>query len=93
MEEGIKVYPQPDKVDLIKDKGLQKQFYAEREIATTPFKLYDDAEGVRKAVLSGEWSFPFVQKSRTGGYDGQGVAVIRNEKDMLEQAHGYALPG
>lgn len=84
-KEGVKVYPQPDKVDLIKDKGLQKQFYAERDIATTPFKLYDDAEAVRRAVLGGEWSFPFVQKTRTGGYDGQGVAVIRNEKDLLSK--------
>ena len=84
-EDGVKVYPQPDKIDLIKDKGLQKQFYADKDIATTPFKLYDGAEAVRRAVLGGEWTFPFVQKSRMGGYDGQGVAVIRNEKDMLSK--------
>ncbi|NJC27907.1 5-(carboxyamino)imidazole ribonucleotide synthase [Neolewinella antarctica] len=80
--EGVKVYPQPDKVDLIKDKGLQKQFYADRGIATTPFKLYEDAAAVRRAVADGEWSLPFVQKARTGGYDGQGVAVIRDENDL-----------
>ncbi|OAV43285.1 5-(carboxyamino)imidazole ribonucleotide synthase [Lewinella sp. 4G2] len=80
--EGVKVYPQSDKVDLIKDKGLQKQFYADRDIATTPFTLYDDAAGVRRAVENGDWSFPFVQKSRTGGYDGQGVAVFRNQEDL-----------
>ncbi len=84
-EAGVKVYPQPDKVDLIKDKGLQKQFYAEREIATMPFTLYDDAAAVRQAVSAGDWSYPFVQKSRTGGYDGQGVAVIRNESDLSEK--------
>ncbi|MEK7253433.1 MAG: ATP-grasp domain-containing protein, partial [Bacteroidota bacterium] len=27
-------------------------------------------------------SFPFVQKSRTSGYDGKGVSVIRSEKDL-----------
>ena len=82
---GVKVYPQPDKIDLIKDKGLQKAFYAERGIATTPFKLYDGAEAARRAVLGGEWAYPFVQKSRTGGYDGQGVAVIRSEKDLVSK--------
>ena len=82
---GVAVYPQPDKVDLIKDKGLQKQFYADRGIATTPFRLYESAKNVRAAVAAGEWTYPFVQKSRTGGYDGQGVAVIRNESDLEQK--------
>ncbi|MEL7161542.1 MAG: ATP-grasp domain-containing protein, partial [Bacteroidota bacterium] len=85
VKEGIKVYPQPDKVDLIKDKGLQKQFYAEHELATTPFELFPDAAAVRVAVTEGRWAIPFVQKARTGGYDGQGVAVIRNEKDLADK--------
>lgn len=80
--EGVKVYPQPDKIDLIKDKGLQKQFYADEGIATSDFSLYANAEGVRGAISSGEITLPFVQKARTGGYDGQGVAVIRNEQDV-----------
>ncbi|MFT7121881.1 MAG: 5-(carboxyamino)imidazole ribonucleotide synthase [Neolewinella sp.] len=80
--EGVKVYPQPDKIDLIKDKGLQKQFYADNGIATMDFELFDDAEAVRAAVAAGKWTLPFVQKARTGGYDGQGVVVIRNEEDL-----------
>ena len=80
--EGIRVYPQPDLIDLIKDKGLQKQFYAERGIATSDFTLYADAGAVRQAVADGRLALPFVQKARTGGYDGQGVAVIRTEEDL-----------
>lgn len=83
--EGIKVYPQPDKIDLIKDKGLQKQFYADHDIATSSFALYAGAKEVKAAVDSGEVSLPFVQKARTGGYDGQGVAVIRNAADLEEK--------
>ena len=52
--EGVKVYPQPDKIDLIKDKGLQKQFYADEGIATSDFSLYANAEEVRGAISSGE---------------------------------------
>lgn len=80
--EGIKVYPQPDKIDLIKDKGLQKQFYADHDIATADFALYAGAKEVREAVTAGSLALPFVQKARTGGYDGQGVAVVRNADDL-----------
>lgn len=83
--EGVKVYPQPDKIDLIKDKGLQKQFYADHDIATADFELFDGDEAVRAAVAEGRWPIPFVQKARTGGYDGQGVVVIRSETDLAEK--------
>ena len=84
-KKGVKVYPQPDKIDLIKDKGLQKQFYAEQGIATTDFKLFGSKEEVSRAVNAGSIQLPFVQKSRTGGYDGQGVAIIRNQQDLAEK--------
>ena len=81
-ERGVKVYPQPDLIDLIKDKGTQKQFYADHGIATTPFRLFAGKEAVLGAAHAGEIRLPFVQKSRTGGYDGQGVAVIRTDDDL-----------
>ncbi|PPK87232.1 5-(carboxyamino)imidazole ribonucleotide synthase [Neolewinella xylanilytica] len=84
-KQGVKVYPQPDKIDLIKDKGLQKQFYVEHGIATTDFKLYGTKEEVNRAVEKGELHPPFVQKTRTGGYDGQGVAVIRYREDVPDK--------
>ncbi len=79
---GVKVYPQPDKIDLIKDKGLQKQFYRQHGIATTDFKLFGTKEEVIRAVNAGAVAVPFVQKTRTGGYDGQGVAVIIHASDL-----------
>ena len=89
-QSGVKVYPQPHLVDLIKDKGLQKQFYADHGIATTDFQLFDSKEEVIRAVNAGAVKPPFVQKSRTGGYDGQGVSIIRYreevENNLLEGA-------
>ncbi|WP_116126373.1 5-(carboxyamino)imidazole ribonucleotide synthase [Lewinella sp. IMCC34183] len=82
--QGVKVYPQPDKIDLIKDKGLQKQFYADHGIPTTDFQLFGTKEEVIRAVDAGAVSIPFVQKTRTGGYDGQGVAVILHDRDLEE---------
>ncbi|MCC7244203.1 MAG: 5-(carboxyamino)imidazole ribonucleotide synthase [Saprospiraceae bacterium] len=79
---GVEIHPAPRALKIIKDKGLQKQFYAENDIPTAHFELFDDADAVRDAVASGRWSLPFVQKSRTAGYDGKGVSIIRTKSDL-----------
>lgn len=84
-KEGIEVYPQPDVIDTIKDKGLQKRFYKKHGLPTAPFELFEDETYVIEAVNEGRWRFPFVQKVRTGGYDGRGVALIRNQADLEEK--------
>ena len=83
--EGKTVHPNPDALDIIKDKGLQKQFYQKHNIPTSPFQLFADKDAVLKALKTGELSIPFVQKSRTAGYDGKGVAVITKEADLTEK--------
>ena len=75
--EGIRVYPQPRILRIIKDKGLQKQFYSDNNIPTAPFKLAANATEVCKMAQT-----PFVQKLRTGGYDGKGVQVVNNEDEL-----------
>ena len=80
--EGIIVHPDPVKLDIIKDKGLQKQFYESKGLPTSPFVIYDDFIELKKAIQSNEVMTPFVQKARTAGYDGRGVAVIKSPKDF-----------
>jgi len=75
---GKKVFPQPRVLKIVKDKGLQKQFYKDNQIPTADFKIVDTAEEVYKL----ENELPFVQKMRTGGYDGKGVQVIRSKADF-----------
>lgn len=84
-QEGVKVHPKPAALNIIKDKGLQKQFYAEHQIPTSDFQLFDDENAIKHALKNGSLSYPFVQKSRTAGYDGRGVAVIKNEADLQEK--------
>lgn len=88
VQEGKIVHPHPSKLDIIKDKGLQKQFYAQHQLPTSPFRLYENEQAVRRALQSGEVKLPFVQKSRTEGYDGRGVVVIQSEQEL-----NNALPG
>jgi 5-(carboxyamino)imidazole ribonucleotide synthase len=83
--QGKKVFPQPRVLRLIKDKGLQKQFYIEHDIPTAPFKFIDDLEVFKSQSLT----FPFIQKLRTGGYDGKGVQKIENSKDL---ENGFIAP-
>lgn len=75
---GVRVFPQPEVLATVQDKGLQKQFYEKHGIPTAPFRL---VEG--KADLEAHIDFlPFVQKLRKGGYDGRGVQVMRSEADF-----------
>ena len=79
---GLKIHPHPDALEIIKDKGLQKRFYINKGLPTSTFQLYDDAIAMREAVRLGTVSLPFVQKTRTAGYDGKGVMVIRTPEDL-----------
>jgi 5-(carboxyamino)imidazole ribonucleotide synthase len=38
--EGIQVHPHSDALEVIIDKGKQKQFYTEHELPTSPFQLF-----------------------------------------------------
>lgn len=75
---GKKVFPQPRVLRIIKDKGIQKEFYKDHNIPTAPFQLTENLDDVKQLADQ----IPFVQKMRTGGYDGKGVQVIRTVSDF-----------
>ncbi len=81
-KEGLKIHPSPSKLNIIKDKGLQKSFYQSHNLPTSPFQLWENGLSISQALNEGKLHFPFVQKSRTAGYDGRGVAVIRSKADL-----------
>jgi 5-(carboxyamino)imidazole ribonucleotide synthase len=89
--EGLRISPDPEVLELIQDKGLQKEFYLKNGVPTSPFKIYDSATAVLQAIEKGEIGFPFVQKLRKGGYDGRGVAVINNESDLSKILAGASI--
>ena len=76
--EGVKVYPTPSAIRIIKNKILQKQFYKENEIPSASFVITEN-----KSDLLNHISFlPAVHKMAEGGYDGKGVQVIGSEKEI-----------
>jgi len=76
--EGVKVFPQPELLEIVQDKGLQKEFYREKGIPTADFRLIESKEDLKHHVDF----LPFAQKLRKGGYDGKGVQIIRTEADF-----------
>jgi 5-(carboxyamino)imidazole ribonucleotide synthase len=81
-EEGLQIIPDPSVLEMIQDKGRQKEFYRDHNIPTAPFSLYDSKKNILEAIGANLIWYPFVQKLRKGGYDGRGVAVIEDENDI-----------
>ena len=77
-EEGLEIYPQPSVLQIIQHKGTQKDFFVKNNIPTSPHKRFSRFEELK----SENPNFPFVWKSAKFGYDGTGVKVVKNEKDL-----------
>lgn len=77
-QEGVKVYPQPQVLKTIQDKGLQKLFYKSHAIPTAEFYLIDN----KTALDNYTHLLPFILKTRKGGYDGKGVMKLSSKNDF-----------
>ncbi|MGN6802309.1 MAG: 5-(carboxyamino)imidazole ribonucleotide synthase [Ginsengibacter sp.] len=80
-EEGVKVYPRPEALEIIKSKIDQKNFYKENDIPTSPFVVTLKKEEVDQHLHL----LPAAHKLAMGGYDGRGVQLLKH-KDDLEKA-------
>lgn len=89
--EGLSIVPDPAVLELIQDKGLQKEFYQKNQIPSSPFLLVESQEAIISGIKNAEISYPFVQKLRKGGYDGRGVAVINSENDLDKLLPGASV--
>lgn len=88
---GVTTYPKAQTLRCIQDKGLQKTFYKNHQIPTSDFDLYDSKSALLSAYGNGGVRFPRVWKSTMGGYDGNGVKVIRNDADLEGLPEGPCL--
>jgi 5-(carboxyamino)imidazole ribonucleotide synthase len=77
-EEGVKIYPRPAALRIIRDKILQKQFYKEHDIPSSAFRITEKRDDLKRFSDF----FPAVHKLSSGGYDGRGIQMLENEKDL-----------
>jgi 5-(carboxyamino)imidazole ribonucleotide synthase len=85
--EGIPVWPQPEVIELIQDKRLQKQFYKDHNIPTADFVLVED----KQDAISHTELLPAFFKLGKAGYDGRGVQKLTSKKDFEELLPGPGL--
>lgn len=78
VKEGIRVYPQPEVIALVKNKVDQKSFYRDNGIPTSPFEIVENKTEIASAGIKP----PLVNKLATEGYDGRGVQVIKTTDDL-----------
>lgn len=77
-QEGVKVYPRPSAIRTIKNKITQKQFYVTHEVPTSAFEITENLAALQSLATS----LPAVHKIGEGGYDGKGVQIIKEAKDL-----------
>lgn len=90
-KEGVKVYPSSQTLNYIQNKAVQKQFYKTHQIPTAPFIVFKDKYQLQEALVREELRYPFVWKSAVGGYDGNGVSIIRDAADLIPLTEGECI--
>ena len=78
-KEGINVQPSSRVLGVIRDKYLQKNHFQANHIPLPPFKATPSKEAIKQAAET--LGLPIMLKSRTGGYDGRGNAVLKGIAD------------
>lgn len=81
-KEGLKVFPQPKALRIIQNKAKQKLFYVDHDIPTAEFQRFAYLSEIKDSIHNGGLNLPFVWKAAQFGYDGQGVKVVRELKDL-----------
>jgi 5-(carboxyamino)imidazole ribonucleotide synthase len=79
---GTKVSPPTKTLQIIQNKATQKLFYTDNDIPTAPFHRFAYTSEITDSITNGGLHFPLVWKCARFGYDGQGVKVLRDLKDL-----------
>ena len=80
--EGVRVYPKPSAIRIIKNKITQKEFDRENEIPTPAYRITQNLQELKQHLDF----LPAAHKLAQGGYDGKGVQLIRKEADAAKEA-------
>ena len=81
-KEGVKVYPSSLNIKTIQNKSTQKNFYLKNKLPSSYFKSYKNINDLISDANAEKCKYPFVWKSARFGYDGKGVKVIFDIKDL-----------
>jgi len=75
----VPVRPSARALEVAQDRLVEKSTFRRLGIATAPFRAVDERPSLDAAIA--ELGLPAVLKTRRGGYDGKGQAVLRDAGD------------
>lgn len=90
---GINVQPSARVLGIIRDKYLQKQHFAQHAVALPKFVKTSSIAEIQSAAE--DLGLPIMLKSRRGGYDGRGNAVLKasDEASIAEALEELGMTG
>ncbi|MEM7156573.1 MAG: 5-(carboxyamino)imidazole ribonucleotide synthase [Myxococcota bacterium] len=77
---GVKLWPSPDTMALISDKGRQKDHARAQGLPLGEYRVCDSLEGALEAAKT--LGYPMVAKRPHHSYDGYGNATVRDEAEL-----------
>ncbi|ODV84773.1 hypothetical protein CANARDRAFT_28911 [[Candida] arabinofermentans NRRL YB-2248] len=80
---GVKIFPLPETIALIKDKYLQKEHLIKNNIAVAESVDVESTEAALQDIGS-KFGYPYMLKSRTMAYDGRGNFVVKDKSYIPE---------
>ena len=82
LSDDVDVWPSPKTLELIKDKGVQKQHLAD---AGCPVPEFECCDSVEEAVsVADDFGYPVVLKQYRGANDGYGNATVHSADELRE---------
>jgi len=96
LEGRLPVYPPPEALGVAQDRLLEKTFMQSLGVPTPPFHPVEGPLDLKEALR--RVGLPALLKTRRGGYDGKGQALVRTEEEAREAlkalgGQGFLLEG
>lgn len=85
--EGVKIFPKPSVLRLIKNKAAQKKYYTQHNIPTAAYTVL----AAKHEIAANPHLLPAVHKLAEGGYDGRGVETINTLADAEKGFDGESV--
>ena len=67
---NLPLFPSVEIIKIAQDRDLEKNFFREQSIPTTPFSIVSSLQECREKII--EMGFPVIVKTCRDGYDGKG---------------------
>lgn len=77
---GTKIYPSSKVLSITQNRILEKTFLKENNIPVCNFASVRSRENIKETAET--FSFPYIIKTATGGYDGKGQWSISNSQEL-----------